>query len=386
MPLYLDNNATTALDAEVLEAMLPYMTSLAGNPSSRHAMGRHARRAVDLAVRQIADALHCDPTEVLFVSGATEANNLAILGAPLKPGDQVLVHAAEHPSALAPARKLAERGVEVVELPVDESGILREFSSRISERTKLIVVQSANSETGVVQAIDDWSRGLAPSCRLHVDAVQAVGRIPLDFQQLHATTLALSGHKIHGPPGVGALIVRKGYMLRPLLHGGEQQQAMRPGTEPVALIVGLGKAVELAAARQAENYRRLAALRDRLEGEILRRIPDVVRNGSAESRLPNTTNLSFVGANAERLLIALDLAGLCCSAGTACASGSLEPSPVLLTMGLPEPRVDSAVRLSLSRCSSDADIDQAVAILERTVAFVRTQGASSKPLSASTER
>jgi cysteine desulfurase len=374
--VYLDNNATTALDPEVFEAMAPYLQSFAGNPSSQHARGRSARRAVDQARRQIADSLDVDPREIIFTSGATEANNLAILSIDAPAGSAVLVNPAEHPSSLEPARSLERRGYSIETLSLDSQGRIADVADCLSPTARLAVIQLANSETGCVQAIDEIFRILPDGCRLHCDAAQAVGKIPVSFHRLGADSLTISGHKIHGPPGIGALLVRHGVRLTPLFTGGRQQQGYRPGTEPVALIAGLAKAIAIATARLDQQAAYVRSLRDRFEASILSRIDGVVCNGAGGPRLPNTSNLSFLGADVEALLIALDLAGVYCSAGTACASGSLEPSPTLLAMGLSHERVHSAVRFSLSRFSTAEEVDQAVAQITRAVGEVRASAVS----------
>ena len=371
MSIYLDNNATTAMDPEVLEAMLPYLRQLTANPSSRHAAGRAARVAIERACEQIALALGADVDEITFTSGATEANNVAILQ-PLH-GDQphVVVLSTEHPSSLEAARQLRQLGANVEELSVDDEGLLIDTSDVIRAWTSLAIVQLANSETGVVQDIKHVRQALPEACRLHVDAVQGVGRVPINFHDLGATTMSLSGHKIHGPPGIGILLARREVKLTPRLFGGQQQEGLRPGSEPVALIVGLGKAVSLASANLEENTSRMSLLRDKFEGKLRSTISDIVVNGSTQHRLPNTSNVSFIGARAEAVLMGLDLVNIRASAGTACASGSLEPSPVLIAMKLARERFDSAIRFSMSRFTTSDDVDQAAALIAQTVERVR---------------
>lgn len=360
--IYLDNNATTRLDPEVLEAMLPFLRDLSANPSSRHALGRTARRVVEDACAQLASSLGADPEEIVFTSGATEANNVAIRRG--RSFEQVLVLATEHPSSLLPARELSEEGVPVWEIPVDADGRFVLPDLPLPERT-LAIMQWANSETGVVQDLAELRRRLPSSAELHVDAVQAIGKIPVDFHASGATTLALSGHKIHGPPGIGALLVRKGTSIAPMLLGGQQQEGIRPGSEPVALIVGLGKGVEIAVRDLAESAARMRALRDRFEERLRAAFADLCINGIGAPRLPNTSNISLPGVRAEALLMALDLEGVRASSGTACASGSLEPSPVLLAMGRDETAAQEGVRFSFSRLSTDAESERAAEIVVR---------------------
>ena len=371
MSIYLDNNATTAMDPEVLESMLPYMRELTANPSSRHSAGRAARRAVDLACERIAASLGADVDEITFTSGATEANNIAILQPLPEDRNHVVVLSTEHPSSLEAARHLRDRGVLVDEIPVDQEGRLADLTTFVGPSTALAIVQLANSETGVVQDIDHVRATLPESSRLHVDAVQGVGRLPIDFHKWPITTMSLSGHKIHGPPGVGVLLVRRDVKLMPRLFGGLQQAGLRPGSEPVALIVGLGKAVEQACSKLENHVSHMASLRDFFEEKIRHTIPNILINGSIEHRLPNTSNISFLGARAEAVLMGLDLVSIRASAGTACASGSLEPSPVLLAMKLDRKRFDSAIRFSMSRFTTVDEVERAAQLIAETVQRVR---------------
>jgi len=371
MAIYLDNNATTPMDPEVLDAMLPFMKQLTANPSSRHSAGRAARQAIDQACDEIARALGVDIDEITFTSGATEANNVAILQPLSEDKRHVLVLCTEHPSSLEAARSLRHTGAIVEELPVDEEGRLKDFSSALRETTSLAIVQLANSETGTLQEIARVREVLPDECRLHVDAVQGVGRVPIHFHDLGATTLSFSGHKIHGPPGIGALLVRKEIKLAPRVFGGQQQEGLRPGSEPVALIVGLGKAVSLACGSIEESSARLSRIRDKFEEKLRSSIPQTIINGSLDHRLPNTCNVSFLGARAEAVLMGLDLAGVRASAGTACASGSLEPSPVLIAMGLDRARFDTAIRFTMSRMTTEEEVERAASIVASTVDRVR---------------
>lgn len=370
--VYLDNNATTALDPEVLAAMTSYLSEPMGNASSRHALGRRARQAIDDAVESIARRLNARPEEIVFTSGATESNNLAILGSVRSPGTRIFVAATEHPSAMEPCLALGKRGYAVEVIAVDSRGVARNLPSTSTDEESLAVVQLANSETGTLQDIATTRGRWAARCRLHVDAVQGIGRVPVDFSELGASSLALSGHKIHGPPGIGALVARRDFPLEPLFFGGGQQNDRRPGTEPVALIVGLAKAVELAVDGWEQHSERMRELRDEFEDRVISSIEGVVRNGSRESRLPNTSNLSFLEADAQALLIALDLSGVMASSGTACASGSIEPSPVLRAMDVGEARLQSAVRFSVSRFTTREEIERAASIVRDCVVRVRS--------------
>lgn len=371
--IYLDNNATTPLDPAVREAMLPYLGGMAGNASSRHSAGRWARKAIDKARRDIADCLDADPEEIFFTSGATEANNWAILSNGPKSTGRVLVSPADHPSAIEPARILAKSFAwSFDELTLDADGRVTNFRAQFQPDARLAIIQLANSETGCIQEVGRLVAECGTNCRFHCDAVQAVGKIPVRFHQLGVASLAISGHKLHGPTGVGALIVRKGFPCPPRLFGGHQEGGFRPGTEPIAAIVGLATAVRITVDGLPTNAARLADLRDRLENRLLAEIPDVICNSPGENRLPNVSNLSFLGVKAETLLIALDLAGVCCSAGTACASGSLEPSPVLRAMGVSKERLDSAIRFSVGRFNTTAEIDDAAERISRCVKQIRS--------------
>ncbi|QDU64939.1 Cysteine desulfurase [Planctomycetes bacterium Pan216] len=369
--IYLDNNATTPLDPEVFEEMTPYLAGFHGNPSSQHALGRRARRAIDGARERIAAVLHADPSEIVFTSGATEANNQAVAAIAGRPEGHVLLNPADHPSTLEPTRDLARKGMRVEELSLDGEGFVDRFAEQVRDETRLVVCQLANGESGTVQEIAKLVASMPRGCRFHCDAVQAIGRLPVDFRELGVTTLSLSGHKLHGPVGIGALLVRRDTSCTALLRGGHQQQGLRPGTESVANIVGLGKAIELACRRMPTEIASIAALRDRFEAALLKHLEGTVVNGTTERRLANTSNLSFPGTTAEKLLMALDLAGVCCSAGTACASGSLEPSPVLVAMGLEGDRLNGAVRFSLSRLTTSEEVDLAVDRIARVVERLR---------------
>lgn len=369
----LDHNATTPLEPEVLEAMLPFLAGFAGNPSSRHALGRRARQAIDRARGEIAQALNADPNGIIFTSGATESNNLAILGAAVAPTAPVVVNPTEHPSSLEPAARLGKE--RRWDFPLDPFGrVVAWPADGAPDRPALVIAQLANSETGTIQDIAALKRAAPAGSVFHCDAAQAVGKIPVDFRALGVSTLAFSGHKLHGPTGIGALLCAEGYRIRPVFHGGHQQAGLRPGTEPVANIVGLAAAVAVATRRLAEFARALTHKRDRLESALLA-LPNVVRNGPSEGRLPNTTNLSFLGARSAALIIALDLEGICCSAGSACASGALEPSAVLGAMKVGPARLHSAIRFAVARTTTDAEIDEAAERIARVVERERGRAA-----------
>jgi cysteine desulfurase len=369
--IYLDHNATTPLDPEVLEAMLPVLREGFGNASSLHWFGQRARAAVDEARGEVAALIGAAPAEVVFTGGGTEADNLALRGvaaAARAPRRKVFYSAVEHHAIVHTARALAEEGVPVQPLRVDGDGRLDldELRARVDDQTALVAVMLANNETGLIQPVAEvvqicHERGAL----VHCDAVQAVGKIPVDVRALGVDLLALSAHKIYGPQGVGALYVRRGSRLKPLLRGGAQERNRRAGTENVAGIVGLGRAAALAGRRQATEGPRLAALRDRLESRLLG-IPGAQSNGRGP-RVPNTLNVSFERTEAESLLLALDLEGLAVSTGAACAAGAMEPSHVLRAMGLSLERVQGSVRLSLGRSNTEAQVDRAADLMAAAV-------------------
>lgn len=368
-PIYLDHNATTPVRPEVWDAMRPHMTETFGNPSSAHATGRKARQALEDAREKVAALLGSFPDEVTFTSGATEANNLAIFGH--RPTSAASSHL-EHPCVIEPLRQLEAHGVPVQWLPVDSRGVIRAHA--IPTDATLVCLMLANHETGALQPVRAVAAALPPGARLHCDAAQAVGKIPVDFAALGASTLTASAHKFGGPKGVGLLLTKRGTELTPLTFGGHQQKGRRPGTEPVPLAVGMAAALELAAQSLAENAAKLAALRARLWNGLQRLGVSVVLNGpeiGAADVVPTTLNVSFPGCRADVLLMALDLAGVACSTGSACSSGSLLPSPVLRAMGVPESVLRSALRFSLSPIQTADEIDEALARIADCVAHVR---------------
>lgn len=367
--IYLDNAATTACAPEVVEAMLPYFTQTFGNASSIHAFGREAKRAIEAARRQVARALNAAvPQEIIFTAGGSESDNWAIKGAAFArqgKGRHIITTAIEHHAVLHTCEWLEKQGFEVTYLPVDADGKVSaaDVEKALRQDTILVSVMAANNEIGTIQPIAE----IGAVCRargilFHTDAVQAVGAIPLDVQAMNIDLLSLSAHKFHGPKGVGALYVRKGVRLDNLVHGGAQERGFRAGTENLPGIIGLGKAMELADANLAENARRMIRLRDRLIAGIMERIPDVRLNGHPTDRLPNNCNLSFKYIEGEALLLRLDLAGIAGSSGSACTSGTLDPSHVLLAIGLPHAIAHGSLRLTLGADTTDADID---AVLER---------------------
>jgi cysteine desulfurase len=355
-PLYLDHNATTPLLPEAWDAMRPLMLEAFGNPSSAHAAGRKARQALDDARERIARSLGALPDEVTFTGGATEANNIAVFGT--RAARAVASHL-EHPCVVEPLRRLEARGTAVEWLPADRRGVIE---WRPAPADALVCVMLANHETGAVQPVHAVAATLPSGAHLHCDAAQAVGKIPVDFAALGATTLSASAHKFGGPKGVGVLLTRRGTEVKPLTFGGHQQQGRRPGTEPVPLAVGMAVALERAVRDVTENRTRAEALRERLWRELVRTCSPVVLNGpevGAGDVLPTTLNVSFPGCRADLLLMALDLAGVACSTGSACSSGSLLPSPVLRAMGVSDEVLRSALRFSFSPRQPPKEIDAA---------------------------
>jgi cysteine desulfurase len=372
--LYLDNNSTTPLLPAVWEAMRPYATEVFGNPASAHQLGRGARKALEDAREQVAALLDAHPEEVLFTSGATESNNLALFSHAGNPPGHFLVSPIEHPSIVEPVKQLEERGFSVSWLPVAADGQVRSevLEDLLRDDTRLVTVQFANHEMGALQPIGELV-GRVGRASFHCDAVQAVGKLPVRFHELGVATLSLSAHKFHGPKGIGALLVKRGIKLRPQLFGGHQQQGKRPGTEPVALVVGLAKALELACCEREMRWGRVVHLRERLLHQLGSKAAPLVVNGPETGGIPHTLNLSFPGLRADALLMNLDLAGIACSTGSACSSGSLLPSPVLQALGVPDDVLNSAMRFSLSYLLTDEDIDEAARRIVKVVRRMRAQ-------------
>ncbi len=376
--IFLDHNSTTRPLPEVVEAVARHSRESWANPGSRHAEGRIARRALEDAREKIAAILNANPKEVLFTSGGTEAINLAILGLAARRPATVLLTAGEHPAVRQACGRLQERGWKLQFLDVDREGqvVAEQLEKLCWDEIGLATLILAHNETGVVQDVSP----LAERCRqhgiaLHVDAVQAVGKISVDFHKLGATALALGAHKFHGPRGIGALLLKEGTTLRPRQLGGHQEADLRAGTEPVALAVGMAVALEKWHSQQAQREAWMRGLRDRLEQGLQTACNPVVINGSVDRRLPNTLNIAFPGVEGDALFVALDLAGISCSLGSTCASGSTEPSPALVAMGCPPEVVSSSVRFSLSFESAQDEIDDAVERIAQVVGRLRSAGA-----------
>lgn len=374
--VYADNNATTPVAPEVVEVMLPFLREYYGNPSSMHAFGGQVHHYIEEAREKVAGLIGAEPQEIIFTSCGTESDNTAIRGTiDAYPGKRHIVTTrVEHPAVKNVCQYLSARGYKITELGVDSDGMidLEELKKSLNDDTALVSIMYANNETGVIFPIEEIAdivkeRGIP----LHVDSVQAVGKIPIDLKKLPVDLLSLSGHKLHAPKGVGALYVRRGTKLTPFMIGGHQERGRRGGTENVASIVGLGKASELAQKFIDEENTRIKGMRDRLEKEVLARIPNCRVNGHPEKRLSNTTSISFDYVEGEAILLSLSEVGICASSGSACTSGSLEPSYVLRAMGVPFTSINGSVRFSLSRYNTEEDIDYIVTQLKVIIERLR---------------
>lgn len=379
-PVYLDYAATTPVRPEVLEAMLPYLTAQSfGNPSSAHRFGRAARAGIEQARRQVAEALGAEPSQVVFTSGGTEADNLGIVGAALAARDRgarmcAAVSAIEHKAVLAAAHAVCHLGGREILLPVDGSGQLdlEALDAALAEKPAVVSVMWVNNETGTIQAVGE----IAARCGdegviFHTDAVQAVGKIPVSVAELSCTLLTISGHKIGAPKGIGALVVRDRKAVEAILHGGGQQFGIRPGTENVAGAVALGRAAQLAVSEQPSLAERLCGLRNTLAARLKAAVPDLVINAEGGPRAPHLLSVSVPGADSEALLMHLDLAGVAASSGSACSTGAVEPSHVLVAMGVPRELALGAIRFSFGRESTAEDVQRAADVVPGVVAKVR---------------
>ena len=372
--IYLDNNATTPVLPEVFETMRPYFGEYFGNASSIHHHGQEARAAVEWARDLVARLLGCRAPEIVFTSGGTEGDNLAIAGL-TSAGDHIITSSIEHHAVLHACKRLEETGCDVTYVPVDGRGLIDPGDVRRALRpnTKLISIMMANNETGVLQPVEEMGKIAAEAdvC-FHTDAVQAASKVPIDVKRIGCDALSISGHKMHAPQGVGALYVRKGIRVQPLFYGGRHERSRRAGTENVPGIVALGRAAELAMqAFERGDDKKISALRDRLERGILAQVEEAGVNGDAAPRVPNTSSLYFEHIEGESMVIALDLKGLAVSTGAACSSGAIEPSHVLTAMGLGAGRTRASVRFSLGKQNTTEDIDIALALVPETVARLR---------------
>ena len=377
MHIYLDHNSTTPVDRAVLDAMLPYFADNFGNASSIHSSGQRGRSAVDAARDSVAALIAAKTAEIVFTSGGTEADNLALFGSVAASNHSrkhIITTAIEHHAVLNAAQALEKQGIDVTYVPVGASGIVdpQDIRRALRPETILISVMHANNELGTIQPIEEIGRIAAEAdVYFHCDAVQSAGKLPLDVNRLGVDLLSISAHKIYGPKGVGVLYVRAGTPLEPQFHGGHHERDRRPGTENVPGIVGFGKAAELARMRLTTDSARIESLRDRLEEMLLNSLASVRVNGDRSRRIPNTTNLAFTAAGGEALVIALDLQGVACSTGAACSSGAVEPSHVLLAIGLSPDEARSSLRFSLGRTTTAAEIDRAADIIPPTVERLR---------------
>jgi len=380
--IYLDNSATTPVDPQVVEAMLPFLTEQFGNASSIHFFGQETRAAIDKARHQVANLINARPNELVFTSGGTEANNLAVRGlieANLKYGDHIITSTIEHPSVKNLCEGLEKKGCSVTYLPVYENGIVSidDLKAAITENTILVSIMAANNEIGTLQPIVEIGelvtevRKTGKKIWFHTDAVQAAGKIPIDVEHIKCDLLSISGHKIHAPKGIGTLYIRRGVRLSSQNIGGHQERERRGGTESVANIVAFGKACEIARTDLEKTSSKMQDLRDKFEKEISGRISRLVFNGDSNKRLPNISNISFLGVEGEGLLISLDMRGVAISTGSACSSGSLEPSPVIRALGGNEDVARGAIRFSFSRDNSSEEVNQVLKILPDVVENLR---------------
>ena len=376
--IYLDNNATTRVAPEVFESMKPYFLDDFGNASSIHWFGQRARAAIESSREQLARLLNARPNEIVFTSGGTESDNMALFGiveASRSGQKHVITTTIEHSAVLQTAQALEKRGVRVTYVPVGPNGVVdpADVEKAIGPDTVLISVMHANNELGTIQPLEEIGRlARERDIYFHSDAVQSVGKIPVDVEKLGVDLLSLSAHKLHGPKGVGALYIRRGSVLRPLMYGGHHERDRRPGTENVSGIVGLGRAAELAGEHLAAEIERVGALRDRLEQGILAGVPLAAVVGDPSRRLPTTTNISFDYIEGEGFVIAMDLRGVACSTGAACSSGSIEPSHVLTAVGRSREQARSSIRFSLGHFNTAEDIDGALEVLPRVVEQLRS--------------
>lgn len=375
--IYMDHAATTYVKPEVLDAMTPYFTEHFGNPSSIHSFARETKKAIDHAREQVANAIGATPSEIFFTSGATESDNWALRGMAYQhknKGNHIITTAIEHHAILHTCQALEKQGFEVTYLEVDENGLVtpEQVKNAITDKTILVSVMFANNEIGTIEPIEQ----IGAVCKekgvvFHTDAVQAFGAVPIDVNKMNIDLLSITGHKLYGPKGTGALYIRKGVILKNLIEGGAQERGKRPGTENIAGIVGLGKAAELANEHMEENAARLTALRDQLIDGILQQIPETRLNGHRTKRLPNNVNICFRYIEGESLLLLLDRAGIAASSGSACTSGSLDPSHVLLAIGLPHEIAHGSLRLTLGACTTEEDVLYTIETLKTIVERLR---------------
>ena len=374
--IYLDNAASTKIHEDVLESMLPYLKEQYGNPSSIHRYGRLSRKAIEKARKQIASLINAEPSEILITSGGTESNNTALRGIAMKnPQCQIITCLIEHDAILEPCKKLSQSGFDVDYLPVDSFGMINplELKNHISEKTCLVSIMFGNNEVGTIQPISE----IANICNekkipFHTDAVQAVGKIPIDVKELNIDLLSISSHKLYGPKGVGALYIKNGISIDPVILGGGQENGLRSGTENVANIVGFGKACEIAKTHLDENMDHMKKLRDQMIEKVLDDIPEVTLNGHSEFRLPNNVHFTFLGVNGEDLIIKLDEFGIAASTGSACSVNTQKASHVLEAMGFSLEQITGSLRLTIGIFNNEKEIDQTIGILKKVVKELRS--------------
>jgi len=377
--IYLDNNATTKIDEEVMNAMQPYFTEKYANPSGVYYFAQEVKKDIENARENVAKLLNANPDEVVFTSGGTESDNMAIKGiafANKEKGKHIITSAIEHHAVLNTCRYLEKNGFEITYLPVDKYGIIDidMLKKSIRKDTILITVMYANNEIGTIEPIEEIGKiAREKNIYFHTDAVQAAGKIDIDVKKLNVDLLSISAHKFYGPKGIGALYINKKVKIEPILHGGHHEKNRRAGTENVASIIGMGKACEIAIKNlKDQSYKmKIKSLRDKLEKEILKNIPEVIVNGSPEKRVDNTLNICIKYIEGESVLINLDFEGICASSGSACTSGSLEPSHVLLALGLPHEIAHGSIRFSLSKYNTEEDIDKVINVLPGIVEKLR---------------
>lgn len=363
--IYFDNNATTKTAPEVVETMMPFFSEFYGNPSSMHTFGGKVAKYIDTARQQVADLIGAHPQEIVFTSCGTESDNHAIIGAIRSQPEKkhLITTRVEHPAVLNTCQYLSKNGYELTEIPVDKQGRinLRDFEESITENTAIISVMYANNETGVIFPVEEMAEiAKQKGILFHTDAVQAVGKIPIDMSKNTIDLMSISGHKLHTPKGIGVLYIRRGTHIQPLLLGGHQEKGRRGGTENVAYIVGLGTGCEIAGKYINEENTKVKALRDKLEDALIKSCPDAILNGDKINRLPNTSNISFQYIEGESILLLLNRENIAASSGSACTSGSLEPSHVMRAMGVPYTAAHGSVRFSLSRYNTEEEVDYVI--------------------------
>jgi len=374
--IYLDNAASTQIHEDVLNSMLPYLKEQYGNPSSLHRYGRLAHKAIEKARKQIASLINAEPSEILLTSGGTESNNTALIGIAMKnTSGQIITSSIEHDAILEPCKKLAQNGFDVDYLPVNQFGMIEcsDLQNHISEKTCIVSIMFGNNEVGTIQPIFE----IAKICNkykvpFHTDAIQAVGKIPINVKELDIDLLSISSHKLYGPKGIGALYIKNGIDVDPVILGGGQERGLRSGTENVASIVGFGKACEIAKNNLNENIAQMKKLRDTLVEKVLNEIPEVILNGHSQSRLPNNAHFTFFGVNGEDLIIKLDEYGIAASTGSACSVNTQKASHVLQAMGFSHEQITGSLRLTIGIFNNQKEIEQTVDVLKKVVKELRS--------------